>query len=147
MIHDFYVGIGPNAKFIGSVEADKIPMSVKRARTPELFEKVVTRFISRNNGTTMWNRGYDTSGASDYSYWLHEGKLYVLRFGVGYRVIEQKRGRPSSFVRDWELVTHTPVIDAEYKIKEDFVGTGIESTKHPMSLSLDNIVGTDIHQS
>lgn len=107
---DFYVGIGLNAKYLGSVysDGDSIPASIKRARTPEKFEKAVAKLLKKENGSTTWPWPWETSATTDFSYWLEDSKLYVVNFGRGYRVIEQRRGRPASFERTWEMPAHAP---------------------------------------
>lgn len=123
---DFYVGTGPNARYLGSVFNDggDIPASVKRARTPEKFEKAVARLIKKENGYTTWQWGWETSQATDFSYWLENEKLYVVRFGKGEKVIEKKRGRPAAFERTWEMPVMVP-------------------NKHPLSLTLEEITGPE----
>jgi hypothetical protein len=117
---DFYVGTGSNARYLGSVYVDgnKLPPSVKRARTPERFEKAVAKLIKKTNGSTTWPWAWETSATTDYSYWLENEKLYMTVLGVGKRVIEQKRGRPAAFERSWEMPVFTPVQAAPIHICE-----------------------------
>jgi len=109
---DFYVGTGPNAIYVGSVmdKGDNIPNSIKRARTPEKYQQAVTKFIKKNSGVTVWTWSWNSSLFTDYAYWLDNGKLYVTKFGIGYRVIEQKRGRPAAFDRNWDVPMFPPTL-------------------------------------
>jgi hypothetical protein len=109
---DFYVGTGTNAKYLGSIFSDggTVPNSIKRARTPEKFEKAVAKYIKKENGSTQWPWPWETSVTTDFSYWLEDEKLYVLDFGKGVKIIEKKRGRPASFERDWEMPVMTPAV-------------------------------------
>lgn len=108
---DFYVGIGVTAKYLGSIfnEGGSVPNSIKRARTPEKFEKYVAKYIKKMNGSTTWSFEWEDSKSADYSYWLKDEKLYVLKFGVGAAIIEKKRGRPAAFERTWAMPKYVVV--------------------------------------
>ena len=104
---DFYVGLGPTAKYLGSItsnaEPENIPFSVKRARTPEAFEAAVRKLIRKTDGALVWPWPYATSHDTDYTYLMSDGQLHIVRFGLGFRVMNGHRGRPRKVVETYFL--------------------------------------------
>ena len=138
---DFYVGTGTNAKYLGSIFSDggTVPNSIKRARTPEKFEKAVAKYIKKENGSTQWPWPWETSVTTDFSYWLEDEKLYVLDFGKGVKIIEKKRGRPAAFDRTFEMPVFVPPKNC---IPDMAIHSYVEPVgQHPMSLSIEQIQG------
>lgn len=94
---DFYVGVGPNAEWLGSVAYDgyrwgispeesmlRQPNAAERrlrdATTEETFRSAVATELMRRDGTTPdmgWPWPWEDSKLTDYVYYFHEGKVHA----------------------------------------------------------------------
>ena len=80
---DFYVGIGENAEWLGSVGYDGYPdgidKSIFRYKTEKTYRKNVRKFLeSEDHGTVPengWPWPWQDSHLTDYSYAFVDGKV------------------------------------------------------------------------
>lgn len=95
---DFYVGIGENARWIGSVAydgyADGNPSELSKLKNPtaisfikavrkirrELPKKYPDTWCDPSEG---WPWPWETSETTDYSYWYWRRQIYVSSYGKG----------------------------------------------------------------
>lgn len=89
---DFYVGIGPDAEWLGSIARDGypdgIPETILGSRADVGYRTAVAAFLAeRNDGTTPdmgWPWPWPDSATSDEAYALHDGRVLMLAHGEGF---------------------------------------------------------------
>jgi hypothetical protein len=102
--HDFYVGRGPDAKYLGTASvctdvgalADQLLSpyrpwregGIERPFTEEVWERHVTNLldsvheVDASAVTITWPHPYPNSLDSDYSWWFEKGGLYLYNLGA-----------------------------------------------------------------
>ena len=113
---DFYVGVGPQAEWLGSIAWDGYPSSfdkfwkkTKSKKNPvemvKAFRKIVGDYLTDNDSAILpkdgWPWLWKDSGMSDYAYAWHEGKVLILDFGHGWYTLKQWKAR------NLEEIVHT----------------------------------------
>jgi hypothetical protein len=87
---DFYIGRGQDAEWLGSVgwdgcEWEEGDSALMKAMAPDEFRAAVATIqAEREDFTTPgdgWPWPWDDSCTTDYSYVLHDGKVWVYHFG------------------------------------------------------------------
>lgn len=85
---DFYVGIGEDAEWLGSVAWDGYPdgfeMSLMEAETEQDYRAWVADLASRDDFTAPgmgWPWPWDDSGTTDYAYFFIGGTVHGSHFG------------------------------------------------------------------
>lgn len=88
---DFYIGRGPDAEWIGSIEFDAypegIPDAVLKAESEAQFRAAVKDLIVRTEWSTLpdegWPWPWESSSTTDYSYAFDNG-VHITFFGLGW---------------------------------------------------------------
>ena len=105
---DFYVGRGPKARWVGSINSDgqpeNVPKEIRRASTAREFRAAV-RFRLRKMsqsllggaaiaGKDAWPHSWTNSAMSDFAYAFDRGLVYVSHFKNPWVPIADLRRRP-----------------------------------------------------
>lgn len=86
---DFYVGIGKEAEWLGSIAWDGYPSGiareVKSATTQQEFRQAVSDFLKDREDATHpedgWPWPWEDSATTDYAYAFHDSKVKASCFG------------------------------------------------------------------
>lgn len=86
---DFYVGRGPGAEWLGSLEWDGMPVGIiieiREATDEQVYRDAVMRFLNRRPDAhfpeTGWPWKWDTSLATNYAYAFDKGRVFASCFG------------------------------------------------------------------
>jgi hypothetical protein len=87
---DFYVGVGSEAEWLGSIawdgDPEGIPPSIKRARGDADYRAAVERFLGARDDATKpadgWPWPWDDSALTDYAYAFTTDGVAASRFGT-----------------------------------------------------------------
>ncbi len=99
---DFYVGVGKDAEWLGSIAFDGHPDGAPTesgaviAVTEEAFREAVIKLAKQDDFTSSeqgWPWPWDDSGATDYSYWFTGNHVDIYSFGMSLT----KKGRRGEF--------------------------------------------------
>lgn len=105
---DFYVGRGPKARWVGSIDSDgqpeNMPKEIRRASTARAFRAAVRFRLRKMNrsplggavvaGEGEWPHSWTNSAKSDFAYAFDRGLVYVSNFGGPWIPIADLRRRP-----------------------------------------------------
>lgn len=119
---DFYVGIGAEARWLGSHAMDShpdcLPQGLFAAASPEAWEAAVTAFLTENGRLAAlgWHWPWRSSRGSDYAYTFHEGRCIL--------------SQSNDIFMTWDGADLAPT-DVVYDMPEDMVaaswGTGADA--------------------
>lgn len=94
---DFYVGLGRDAEWLGSIAWDGYPSGVDdallAAKTEQEYrERAATFFAKREDYTAPevgWPWPWNDSNTTDYAYAFADGQVHVAGFGHGWSTVEE----------------------------------------------------------
>lgn len=86
---DFYVGIGKEAEWLGSIPWDGYPSGISenllKSQTLEEYKQNVNKFFATEKGVSRpedgWPWPWENSRLTDYTYAFNDGKVVVSHFG------------------------------------------------------------------
>lgn len=111
---DFYVGIGPDAEWLGSIlnkgDVWHIPLNILIQVNQVMFEELTLGFLNNNNGIIAdrgdkWDHPWADSRMTDYTYMFDYAREKVLMYqaGIDYLVDPIKVFRGTSLNESIEL--------------------------------------------
>ena len=130
---DFYIGTGPDARWIGSINRDafpdEIPCDIITAVNPIMFEEKVLDFLnSEKNFVSIaqdgdgWPWPWNDSNTTDYTYMfdLEVGRVVTSHFGCDF--FDPLKVRQGEDLKNATLAIGKPkfpIMKLEMKIKRD----------------------------
>ncbi len=96
---DFYIGRGPDAKWLGSIAYDGYPDGISvdnnpesshmlGAETEEEFREELSKFFKIRDDLTLpeqgWPWPWENSSTTDYAYAFDDGHVFISYFGRGW---------------------------------------------------------------
>ena len=85
---DFYIGIGPDAQWLGSIAWDGQPSSFRHilaSKNEAMYESRVKRMFAGRDDSTLPHQGWpwpwNDSRTTDYAYAFHDGIVWTHGYG------------------------------------------------------------------